>query len=122
MLDGLLRRWLVDKGVVDEEDIEVDELVRWVRQGTAQLCCATRCAVSGRLSWSRDRSRPFRLAQLAQQVQAGPGMGSGAAASNEGKKNRFSKLMKGSSRPTNASAPTGPGASSLEARAERRRA
>lgn len=116
MLDGLLRRWLVDKGVVDEEDVEVDELVRWVRQGTAQLWLCNSLRGLWKVELVEGPLSAVPAGAVGSAGAAGTGMGSGAAASNEGKKNRFSKLMKGSSRPTNASAPTGPGASSLEAR------
>lgn len=37
MLDGLLRRWLVNKHLVDEEDIELDQLIREVQEGTAHI-------------------------------------------------------------------------------------
>lgn len=37
MLDGLLRHWLVEKGIVEEEDVQVDELYCRVREGSAQI-------------------------------------------------------------------------------------
>ncbi|SNX88026.1 uncharacterized protein MEPE_06737 [Melanopsichium pennsylvanicum] len=37
MLDGLLRHWMVDKGLVEEQDVELDELVRRLREGSANI-------------------------------------------------------------------------------------
>lgn len=37
MLDGLLRRWMVSKHLVEEEDVNVDDLYYAVRDGSAQI-------------------------------------------------------------------------------------
>lgn len=79
MLDGLLRRWMVNKGIVEEEAVEVEELERRVSQGTAHvwLCNSLRGV------WRVDLVEgPPRYAT------------SGAGKAN---KNRFSQLMKGGS-------------------------
>ncbi|SPO48790.1 uncharacterized protein PSANT_06481 [Moesziomyces antarcticus] len=116
MLDGLLRRWLVDKGVVDEQDIEVDELISWVRQGTAQLWLCNSLRGLWKVELVEGPLSAVPAGAVGSAGAAGTAMGAGAAA-NEGKKNRFSKLIKGSSRPTNASARTQTGTSSgFEAR------
>lgn len=83
LLDGLLRRWMVDKGVVEEEEVEVDELVRRLREGTARL-------------WLCNSLRGVWEVELAE--GAGLGAASSANAANKGKKARFSSIIQSYSR------------------------
>ncbi|CBQ71529.1 conserved hypothetical protein [Sporisorium reilianum SRZ2] len=96
MLDGLLRRWLVNKGPVAEEDVELDELVGRIRQGGAQIWLCN----SLRGVWKVDLAEPPRY--------GAPGIASGSAAEASGagrvKKTRFSSFIKGGSRTDSSSA------------------
>ncbi len=87
MLDGLLRRWLVNKGVVEEEDVELDELVRRVREGSARIWLCN----SLRGVWKVDLADPPRL--------GAPGINAGADANRATrvKKTRFSSFVRGAS-------------------------
>ncbi|CDW99283.1 hypothetical protein [Sporisorium scitamineum] len=89
MLDGLLRHWLVDKGLVEEEDVELDELVGRVRQGTAQIWLCN----SLRGVWKADLADPPRY--------DAPDIASGSADANAAgkvKKTRFSSFIRSGSR------------------------
>ncbi|TKY87064.1 hypothetical protein EX895_003741 [Sporisorium graminicola] len=107
MLDGLLRRWLVNNGLVEEEDVELDELVGRIRQGTAQIWLCN----SLRGVWKVDLADPPRY--------GAPGSGADVNGAGRVKKTRFSSFIKGGSRTDSrnaASAPTAPSASPAEQR------
>ncbi len=80
MLDGLLRRWLVDKNVVEEEDVNVDHLVRRVQEGSAQLWLCN----SLRGLWKVELVDAARFA-----AAPPPGVAANASAAGKPKKNRF---------------------------------
>ncbi|SPO31785.1 uncharacterized protein UTRI_06502_B [Ustilago trichophora] len=98
MLDGLLRHWMVSKGIVEEEDVQVDYLMHRVREGSAYI-------------WLCNSLRGVWRVELVDPPHYGDPNATAAAARAGGKpvkKTRFSSLIKNPSR-TNSSA--GPSAS-----------
>ncbi|EST06847.1 Aminotransferase, class IV [Kalmanozyma brasiliensis GHG001] len=87
MLDGLLRRWLVNKGLVEEADVELDELVRQVREGSAHIWLCN----SLRGVWRVDLADPPRIGAAGINANA-----TGSSASRV-KKTRFSSFVRGAS-------------------------
>ncbi|KAJ1021849.1 hypothetical protein NDA16_003612 [Ustilago loliicola] len=83
MLDGLLRHWLVEKGVVEEEDVQVDELYRRVREGTAHV-------------WLCNSLRGIWRVDLADPPGSAPSSATGAA--GKMKQTRFSSFIRSYSR------------------------
>ncbi|KAJ9476119.1 Ubiquitin carboxyl-terminal hydrolase MIY1 [Pseudozyma hubeiensis] len=83
MLDGLLRHWLVSKGLVQEEDVSLNELVGRVDSGSAHvwLCNSLRGV------WKVD------LVRMPQPI----GDAAGLAAPSRVKKTRFSSFVRGAS-------------------------
>lgn len=91
MLDGLLRHWLVEKGLVHEQDVSVDELVGRVDSGAANIWLCN----SLRGVWKVE------LVRLAQHHGGASGSAAGADAGGPRarvKKTRFSSLVRGLSR------------------------
>ncbi|KAJ1603632.1 hypothetical protein NDA14_004129 [Ustilago hordei] len=87
MLDGLLRHWLVEKGVVEEEDVQVDELYHCVREGTAQV-------------WLCNSLRGIWRVDLADPPGGTPhgNIAMGATAGGKTKQTRFSSFIRSYSR------------------------
>jgi len=108
MLDGLLRHWMVNKRLVEEEDVEVDELMRRVRDGSAHI-------------WLCNSLRGVWRVELVDP----PHYGNSTDANGAGrvKKTRFSSFIKGASRSNSmAGAPgSGPASASAPTQPEQRR-